>query len=345
MEPDLAIKCAFLAQPGVWPDATHQVRLIDTHLAVVFLTDRHAYKLKRPVRRASLDLSSLAARRMNCEAELRLNRRLASEVYLGLVGLIMTPSGLQVSDPAQEADLIANARVIDWLVKMRRLPAIAMLDERIRRGTLTQRDIQRVGERLARFYSQARPIATSPEAYRHQLLDSLGGTLSALRRPLYQQDAQALRELHDRQHTQLHRLSRHLDERVLRGRIVDGHGDLRPEHICLRSPPVVIDCLEFDARLRAADPADELSGLAIECEFLGAPQVRSWLFQAYCRTRGDRVEGALIALHSVQRALTRARLAAWHLDDPMTETLQHHWRNRAAAFVRLALTHSRSAPV
>jgi aminoglycoside phosphotransferase family enzyme len=127
-----------------------------------------------------------------------------------------------------------------------------------------------------------------------------------------------------------------LEARAAAGHILETHGDLRPEHVCLAGAPVFIDCLEFDRNLRITDPADELAGLAIECDFLGAPQVQPWLFEAYRQASGDAVSTQLVRFYSVQRALMRARMAAWHLDDPISDTLRAHWRTRASAFLQLA---------
>jgi aminoglycoside phosphotransferase family enzyme len=342
MDPDLPAKRAFLAQPEVWPDATSSVRVIDTHLAVVFLTDRHAYKLKRPIRRASIDFTTLQARLVDCEAEIELNRRLAPQVYLGMSALLMTSQGMQVWDAATTGAVLREGRVIDWLVKMVRLPADSMLDELIRSRRLTRAQLNQVGQTLARFYKEARPIPFASSDYVQRLRLSVEDTCSALSRPLYGQPMATVTELLTRQRRSLHRHGVRLAARAETGRIVEGHGDLRPEHVCLSTPPVFIDCLEFDEPLRAVDPADELAGLAVECEFLGSHEAGGWLFDAYDAVCHDPVDTSVIRFHTVQRALIRARLAAWHLDEPLDEALQRHWRERASAFLSLALTHARA---
>src|SRR5512144_2014808 len=108
-------KVAFLLQPRTYPEAPPRIELVETHMSWVFLTERYAYKLKKPVRHDFLDFSTLAARYRNCLEELRLNRRLAWNVYLDIVPLAV--------DPAGQVRLEGTGEVIDWLVKMRRLPA------------------------------------------------------------------------------------------------------------------------------------------------------------------------------------------------------------------------------
>ena len=97
---------------------------------------------------------------------------------------------------------------------------------------------------------------------------------------------------------------------------MDGHGDLRPEHICLTPEPVVIDCLEFCSELRELDPADELAFLALECERLAQPRVGNWFRDAYEEHTGDRLPRPLLAFYRRYRILRRAKIAAWLLKEP-----------------------------
>ncbi len=114
VDPDLAAKVAFLSRPGSYPEPTLRVDAIETHMSWVFLTDRHAWKLKKPVRYDYLDFSTAAVRRQHCIEEVRLNRRLTSGVYLEAVPLTQNADGQLSFGPA--------ATVVDWLVRMRRLP-------------------------------------------------------------------------------------------------------------------------------------------------------------------------------------------------------------------------------
>src|SRR5271167_5181158 len=118
-------KVAFLGTSAAYAEPPSRVERIETHFSWVFLTDRHVYKLKKPLRGEGFDFSSCEARRRNAEAAVRLNRRLARDVYLGVVPLTLEG----------ECDLAIAGKgvVIDWLVKMVRLPAGRMLDHRLAR--------------------------------------------------------------------------------------------------------------------------------------------------------------------------------------------------------------------
>jgi aminoglycoside phosphotransferase family enzyme len=125
---------AALRDPACYPEATQGVQAIETHMSWVFLTDAHAYKLKKPVHFADRDFRSADARRHSCEEEVRLNRRLAAPVYLGVVPLAVAgDGGLRVG---------GQGPAVDWLVRMHRLPAGLMLDSLLAGGAATpaQRD-------------------------------------------------------------------------------------------------------------------------------------------------------------------------------------------------------------
>lgn len=329
----------FLSHARAWPDPAGSVIVRDTHWSVIFLTERHAYKLKKPLRRASVDLTTVQSRHANCLAEIQLNRRLAPQVYLGLVAAQESSDGLLLQDltlPRPHSASPLHANVVDWLVKMLRLPASAMLDQIIRAGALQQPDVVAVAEVLSHFYRRTARIQITGTVYRTQQELALQSVCQALRTPDYAQDDSLIEAIESAQQHFLRAHASELEMRAVAGRILEGHGDLRPEHVCLAGSPVFIDCLEFDRRLRIADAADELAGLAIECAFLGAPRVRPWLFEAYGHASGDVVSAPLVRFYSVQRALMRARMAAWHLDDPISDSLRTHWRARASAFLQLA---------
>lgn len=316
-----AEKVAFLADPHSYRDGTRRVSVIETHFAWVFLCDRHAWKLKRPMRQWPLDYRTLASRRRGCRAELELNRRLAPSVYLDVVPLVAAADGALALD--------APGHVVDWLVKMRRLRAADMLDRAIALGTVREAELVRVARLLARFHAQrATPAPLSAAAYRRRLQ----GRVRTNRRALAARELGVDRRLVDAvAGAQLAFLARAAETVGARAaRIVDGHGDLRAEHVCLRSPVCVIDCLEFDRNLRRLDPLEELAALAVDCRQLGAARIAAQLLAHYWRASGERPPAALVHYYMSQRATTRAKIAAWHLRDPRFAD-RPHWIGQAHA--------------
>jgi aminoglycoside phosphotransferase family enzyme len=321
-------KVSHLTRPESYPDATAAVEVVQTHMSCVFLTAQHAWKLKKPVRHDFLDFSTLEARRADCEAELRLNRRLAPDVYLGVVPLALTPQG--------ELRLGGDGPVVEWLVKMRRLPEDRMLDQAIRRGTVTRQDVRRFALALADFYRRAEPVALDAALYRSRLEREIRANREGLSPSEYSMPGARVESVTAWQLAFLGREASLIDARVSQGRIVEGHGDLRPEHVCLGPEPLFIDCLEFNRDWRVLDPADELAYLAMECEYAGAPWIGEVVFETYREASGDDPPRPLIQFHKSCRAVLRAKLSAWHLKDHPDPADQGKWVARAQRYLELA---------
>lgn len=325
--PDLEEKTRFLLDPASYPQATRTVRLVETHMARVFLTDQYAYKMKKPVRLRYLDFSSLERRHAVCREELRLNQRLTDGVYLHLVPLWLTP--------AQQLSLRGPGTAVEWLVQMRRLREDTNLQHLIH--SITPAQLQPLLSRLRDFYRAAPVIPLTGAEYLARLRQQCGqlrDDLLAARDGISQAAVEtAARQL-------LRFLDRHgadLAARADTGQIVEGHGDLRPEHCFLNDPPQIIDCLEFNASLRWVDPLDELSYLALECELLGRGDLSETIVSSYC---GTGTQSSLVRFYKANRALLRAQLAAAHLlDAEVAEPAK--WRRRAALYLEAALGYSR----
>lgn len=298
--------------------AVSAVETIETHMSWVFLAGDRVLKLKKPVRYPFLDFSTLAAREHDCREELRLNERLAPGVYLGLLALQQQPDGSLALVP--EARLPTPGQTVDWLVLMRRLPAERMLDRLIAAGAVTPADIDALARVLADFYHRAPAAAVSPADCVARLRREQAVNRDVLLRPEFAlQGAQAVLDALD---AALQRHAPLLMARAAGGHVVDGHGDLRPEHVCLLQPPVVIDALEFNATLRQVDPFDELGFLGLECEMAGAPWIGPRLMAACAAAWGDTPQAVLTHLYAAYRAQLRARLALAHLLEPQPRTPQ-----------------------
>ena len=318
-------KVAFLRQPSSYPDPCARVEVIETHMSWVFLTELHAYKLKKPIRREFLDFSTLEARQAQCTNEVRLNRRLAENVYLGTLSLIQTEAGnLQIGGPG---------RAVDCLVHMRRLPRDRMLDLLIEHKSLRDRDLTRLAGILLAFYQTVERHPMSARDYVARFRHNIDSNCRDLMRARYGLHAERIDQLHQAQHAFLQHDTEILARRA--GHIVEGHGDLRPQHICLLDPPVVIDCLEFNPDFRMLDPVDELAYLSVECDRLQAPEIGARLLHEYMTGTNDLSAAASIAFYKVYRACLRAKIAIWHLDDPGIDDHQQ-WKQRASAYLSLA---------
>lgn len=326
----LDAKLRFLSDPASYPKPPSRIEAKETHMSWVFIADDWVLKLKKPVKRSYVDFSTVEARRFFCGEEVRLNRRLARETYRAVKPLYCDDKGALTFEP--------SARVVDWLVEMRRLPADDMLDARIKALRVAPADLVDIAERLARFYL-ARPSEPSDgTAYIHHLLQEHEINRVTLLDPEFELAASGVAMLLDGIGRGLRDMRCAIEARIKRGKIVEGHGDLRPEHICLISPPQIIDCLEFNRSMRIIDPYDEMNYLALECEILGAGWIGPLLLSTLDRMLGDRPDDRLLALYSGFRALLRARLCLVHLlEHPVRQA--EKWRPLALAYLTAARKH------
>lgn len=308
--PDIATKVAFLQTQVGTP-----VRTVETHMSWVVLGPECVLKLKKPVRRPFLDFSTVAARAVNAREEVRLNRRLAPQVYQGLWALQWDGHAFSL---VPEVHAPGPGVTVDWLVCMRRLPDEHMLDQRIRDGRVQPADIDALGAVLGPFYRGAPAVALTPRTHLDRMRHELRIDREVLLQPRFGLDTAAATL--DRAQAALAAQAHAIGERVRSGHIVEGHGDLRPEHVCLIVPPVAIDCLEFNAAMRQVDPFDELVFLGLECRMLGAPWIGPHLIERCAGALRGQPPTALLDIYLARRALLRARLALAHLLEPRPRT-------------------------
>ncbi|MDX1929849.1 MAG: hypothetical protein SFV81_25200 [Pirellulaceae bacterium] len=324
---DIVAKVDFLRRPNSYPDSNGSIEVIETHRSFVFLTDDHAYKMKKPICNKIFDFNSLDARRRNCHHEVRLNRRLAENVYLGVVPLTIDEGGRML--------LEGNGEPVEWLVKMRKLNRDRMLDYSIVHATVTPGEIESVGRLLGTFYLKASPTTWSAAQYLHQLDEAIYRAKVELRSFSFGLSIPQIDEVANRlrQCANDHRVE--LIQRLLDGRIIDAHGDLRPEHICLEEPPVIIDCLEFNDDLRILDAASEMCFLTQECELLGGVEISQHLWKQFLQRASDCVTHELRTFYCAYHAFLRASLAISHLRD---QGIRHPeiWKPKAQRYLDLA---------
>lgn len=299
---------------------------METHVSTVFLVGDRAYKLKKAIATGFLDWSTEASRRQACEREVELNSRLAPDVYQG-VAAVLGPDG----------------QPCDHLVVMRRLPEQARLSRLVTESRDPRRALRRVVKTLAAFHGAA---ARSPEIDEGACPDAVlarwrdnaremgpyAGTLL---------DPGELEELADRSERYVAGRRPLFGQRIDEGRVCDGHGDLLADDIfCLPDGPRIVDCLEFDDRLRHGDVVEDIAFLAMDLERLGAPDLATWFLDAYRRATGDPFPRSYADFFVAYRAQVRAKVAC----------LRHAQGVPAAAgeagrLLGMALAHLRAAEV
>jgi aminoglycoside phosphotransferase family enzyme/predicted kinase len=289
-----------MRDPASHPDRPGCVQVKETHISWVFLTDRYAYKLKKPVKFEFLDFSTTEMRHRACLEEVRLNRRLTTDVYLDVVPITQDLDG--------SLKLNGQGQTVDWVVQMRRLPADKALDILLRDGKLRLDDAKSIAAHLTAFYARLLPKPINPNAFLQALEHRIRANGAALVNSM-QADRTRVRRIQSSQLRYLKVQSEGFQNRIAAGRVVDGHGDLRPEHIYVEKTPAVIDCIEFSDEMREVDVADELSFLAMECERLGDAGVGDFILQTYQRARGDEIPPRLLSFYRAYRACVRAKVA------------------------------------
>jgi aminoglycoside phosphotransferase family enzyme/predicted kinase len=276
--------------------------LRETHMSWVLLTADRAYKLKKPVRFDFLDLREPPARRRACEEEVRVNQALAADVVLGVRAVIPREGGFDLAPGADAAD------AVDWVVEMRRFDEDRTMASVVARGALRQEDVVATACRIAAFHATAERAA--PEGWAGLVARSWAVNVDELERAAGRHlDADRTAAARRFASGVARRRGTELDRRAAAGLVVDGHGDLRAEHVVLDAAGVtVVDRLEFDADLRRVDVADDLAFLVMDLRSLGADAAAGALVDAYRDAGGDPGDDALVAAFTVYRALVRAKV-------------------------------------
>jgi aminoglycoside phosphotransferase family enzyme/predicted kinase len=315
------------------------VSLVTTHISWVFLTDHEAWKVKRPVDFGFVDFSDAAKRLHFCQEEVRLNRRLAPDVYMGVVPVRRDAGGHTFT---------GDGPVVDHAVLMRRLDDSRSAAVLLERNELDHEHLATLAARLARFYDQT-PERRSFGSLRmlvENVEDNLAGLKTAAGSALHAGQLEAVAMA---QRQALHRHAQRLADRQATGRIRDGHGDLRLEHVYFPSVAtealVVIDALEFAERFRCADAALDIAFLAMELEAAGRPDLADYFVYRFARESQDYDFYPLLDFYVGYRALVRAKVACLLAADPTTPPAKAKRKQvEAVELLSLAGRHGERSP-
>ena len=320
-----------LLKPEAYPEPTYFVELLQTHVSWIFLTDTHAYKVKKPVNFGFLNFSTIDRRRFYCDEEVRLNRRLCPDIYEGVVEMRETPSG---------AAFHGSGTVIDYAVKMKRLPAERMLDKLVSNNQVSVVEMQNVARIIADFHKNA-PTSPAIAEFGHldrimfnwqenfeQMIPFEDKTLSAEER----EQIKAWVSRFTNENADLFR------QRVDEGFIRECDGDIHLENICMTDNSIYIfDCIEFNERFRYCDTAADVAFLLMDLDFNGRPDLAGEVVKSYLEVSGDTKMMALIGYYKLYRAFVRGKVESLRLIDGGIDQLeQKRAETRAIKYFRLA---------
>ena len=295
-----------MMRPGFYPDSPARVELKQTHISYVFVAGETVFKVKKPVHFAFLDCSKLAYRFHYCTEEVRLNARLSPRVYLGVFAILKRADSFVLGPEVR----VEHPEAVEYAVKMRRLPEDRMLDRLLAAGQVDSAAIRAIARRIAEFHASAPSnrgwsYGCAASIWRGvieeiaQNEDFVGHTLGQDQFTAIDGFCRAFITAHWRA----------LNDRAREGRVREGHGDLRAEHICLEGNEIdVIDCVEFSERLRYGDVASEIAFLAMDLERLGAPGLAEELVDAYAEIVGDEELKMFVPFYKCYRACVRGKV-------------------------------------
>lgn len=297
-----------LLNPGIYPDHPKEVGFFETHISLLFFTGNFVYKVKKPVDFGFLDFTSLEKRKYFCEQEVKLNRRLSPDIYLGVVAI------------TQDEDRIrwgGSGEVVEYAVQMKQIPEDLLMDRLLKNNKVTEDMIEAVSEKLSRFYLTAetndyiRDFA-KPERFKQDTDENFEQTRKYIDVTIPQI---IYSEVHERT-DQFYRTRGDLFyQRIASNWIRDCHGDLRLEHIFWGEEIAIFDCIEFNERLRYTDVAADIGFLAMDLDYHGREDLSQHLIRTYIPKSGDYELPKILDFYKCYRAYVRGKVESFRLDD------------------------------
>lgn len=298
-----------LLRPDAYPEPTGSVRLVQTHVSYIFITDKFAYKIKKPVDLGFLNFITIDRRRFYCNEEVRLNRRLCPDIYLGVVELRESPSG---------PTFCGEGTVVDYAVWMKRLPEERMLDRLLSEGNVPERDIRTIARIIAGFHLMAE---------RGGQIDEYG-TIAAIRRnwdenfqqvgsfvevSISEKDLALIRTFVEAFLSENESI---FAQRVEQGFVRDCDGDIHLENICMTEQVCIFDCIEFNERFRYSDTAADIAFFLMDLDYHDKSDFSGPFLDEYCAVTGDNGVIPLLDFYKIYRAFVRGKVESLKLNSP-----------------------------
>ena len=327
---DIPLLQKVLLEPAIYPDQPKEVGFSETHISLLFFTGTYVYKVKKPVNFGFLDFTSLEKRRYFCEQEVRLNRRLAPELYIGVV---------PITQEQGRVVLQGKGPVIDYAVKMRQIAEERLMDKLLARNQVTPKMIEAVSGKLVQFYmtaetndvikSYARPARVKQDT--DENFDQTQKYIDVTIPKAHYETIQ-------------HRTNEFLKtqgelflQRMASDKIRDCHGDLRLEHIFWGEPIAIFDCIEFNERFRYTDVAADMAFLVMDLDYHSREDLGEHLILSYVGESGDHDILEVLNFYKCYRAYVRGKVESFRLNDPhMPQKEKEEAKSRAAKYFDLS---------
>ena len=324
-----------MTRADFYPHNPQKVELFQTHISYVFIAGHYVYKVKKPVNFGFLDFTTLEQRKFYCEEELRLNRRLAPNIYLDVVPIMQDNSG--------NLSLGGTGQVIEYAVQMKRLPLDKMLKILLAQNQADKIIMDAVAEKVARFHRTAETGGKidqmgSIQTIHHNTDENFEQTEKYVDVTIPAYQFHFIRE-----YVKIFLDSNKdlLEKRIAQHKIRDCHGDLHLEHICVADDIIIFDCIEFNERFRFGDVAAEVAFLTMDLDYNGYTRQAEDFVHAYLKYSDDADLQALLNFYRCYYAYVRGKVISFRLDQKeIPEIERSEIKKTASKYFDLAYTYA-----
>jgi aminoglycoside phosphotransferase family enzyme len=322
-----------LMKPEAYDEEAGQIELIQTHISFVFLTRNFVYKIKKALNLGFLDFTTLEKRRLFCEKELELNRRLCEDLYLEVV-------------PINKSNIIkikGKGETVEYAVKMKKIPQEKMMNRLLEEDKMDSKLVNRIAKIIAEFHSKAETnkrisefgslaiIETNWKENFEQTREFVGKTICI-------EDFELIRERID----DFMNINAPLfKKRVAEGRVRDCHGDIHSGNIFVTDQIYIFDAIEFNERFRYSDVASDIAFLAMDLDFKEHADLSNFFVKKYIKYSGDQELTKLLPFYKCYRAYVRGKVVSFKLIDPNVGIEEKNAAMKEAkAYFKLASTYA-----
>jgi aminoglycoside phosphotransferase family enzyme len=334
MQPQNPIVEAML-KPETYPEPAGKIELIQTHISFVFLIQNYVYKIKKPVNFGFLDFSTLEKRRVYCEKEFQLNKRLCPYIYLEVVPI----------NKSNILKICGDGETVEYALKMRRLPQERLMTQLLKEGKIDKKTIDELAAIVAKFHSEAQ---TSPE------ISEFGGlrivrvnwdenfvqTQKYIDQTIPQADYTFMQQ---KINGFMDKNKALFESRIADGRVRDCHGDLHSGNIFVTDQICIFDAIEFNDRFRYSDTASDVAFLAMDLNYQNRSDLADYFIEQYTVYSKDAQLAQILPFYKCYRAYVRGKVISFRLDDPNINAQDKAAAiKEASAYFRLAAEYAKS---